>query len=56
MEINWNLQRGGGVLEIIPSLGEAWKWRYGLHTQSLQVFGEVIQHHDTPMTIAHGPL
>ena len=24
MKLNWNFQRGGGVLEKIPSVGEVW--------------------------------
>jgi len=24
MEFNWNFQRGGGILEKIPSMGEVW--------------------------------
>ena len=26
MKLNWNFQRGGGVFEKIPSMGEVWKF------------------------------
>ena len=33
MKLNWNFQRGGGVLEKIPSVGEVW------------IFSEITQLH-----------